>query len=70
MGEGKVSLTSYFWPGRMTLRERVLNAVLSQLTGVLEPVGITELPLATKVISSPWRYSVNNCPMASRSEPL
>lgn len=47
-----MDLTSNFWPGKMILRESVLNAVLSQLTGALEPVGVTDSPLATRAMLS------------------
>lgn len=53
----------------MTGRDRVLKAVLNQLTGVLDPVGTTESPFAIRVIDSACRYSVNNCPIVVKSEP-
>lgn len=50
-----MSLTVNLWPVKITGRDNVLKAVLNQETGVVEPVGTTDSPLAINVMDCAWR---------------
>ena len=63
-----LSLTLYCFPGRMSDRLSVLNAVDNHVTSS-DPSGITESPITESVMLSPAKYSENKTPIVSKFEP-